>query len=130
MRPSQKLYRLLANDSIAMVSPAAPAGTQRGSVSQTSEGEYIVDDDAPVELPMFGQLWCSAEPALGVVWLFGVVPLFGVVEPGDEAAMATAPHVPATATAAVAAAVSSMRFDFGNRSPFSGSRDGPYPSRW
>jgi hypothetical protein len=73
---------------------------------------------------MFGQLWCSAEPALGVVWLFGVVPLFGVLEPGDEAAMATAPHVPATATAAVAAAVSSMRFDFGNRPPFSGSRDG------
>ena len=35
----------------------------------------------------------------------------------------TAPHVPATATAAVAAAVSNSRRDFGNRSPFSRSRD-------
>jgi hypothetical protein len=48
----------------------------------------------------------------GVEWLFG-----------DEAAIATAPHVPAAATAAVAAAVSSKRVDFGNRSPFSGSRN-------
>ena len=72
---------------------------------------------------MFGQLWCCAEWVLGVVWLFGVVWLLGVFEPGDEAAMATAPHVPAAATAAVAAAASSMRLDFGNRSPFSGSRD-------
>ena len=80
---------------------------RRGPVSQTSEGEYIVLDDAPDEAPMFGQLWCRAGRALGVVWLFGVVRLFGVVELGDEAAIATAPHVPAAATAAVAAAVSS-----------------------
>jgi len=69
---------------------------------------------------MCGQL-CPAW-ALGVVWLFGAVRL-GAFEPGDEAAMATAPHVPAAATAAVAAAVSSRRVDFGNRSPFSGRWD-------
>jgi len=68
---------------------------------------------------MWGQL-CPPERALGVVWLFGVDRFCGVFEPGDEAAMATAPHVPAAATAAVAAAVSSMRLDFGNRPPFSG----------
>jgi thymidylate synthase len=68
---------------------------------------------------MCGQFLCCAAWLLGVVWLFGVW-LFG----DDEAAMATAPHVPATATAAVAAAVSSRRVDFGNRSPFSRSRDG------
>jgi hypothetical protein len=72
---------------------------------------------------MFGQLWCCALGVLGVVWLLGVVRLCGVFEPGDEAAIATAPHVPAAATAAVAAAASSMRLDFGNRPPFSGSRD-------
>ena len=75
---------------------------------------------------MWGQL--CPEWALGVVWLFGAVRL-GVFEPGDEAAMATAPHVPAAATAAVAAAVSSKRLDFGNRSPFSGSRDAPMQAR-
>ena len=35
--------------------------------------------------------------------------------------MATAPHVPAAATAAVAAAVSSKRVDFGNRASFLGT---------
>lgn len=59
--------------------------------------------------------------ALGVVWLFGADGLFGAFEPGDEAAMATAPHVPATATAAVAAAVSSKRLRFGNRASFLGT---------
>jgi len=54
---------------------------------------------------------------LGAVCVFGVEWLFG-----DEAAIATAPHVPAAATAAVAAAVSSKRVDFGNRSPFSAGR--------
>jgi hypothetical protein len=68
---------------------------------------------------MFGQ-WCP-DGALGVVWLFGADGLFGAFEPGDEAAMATAPHVPAAATAAVAAAVSSKRFDFGNRASFLGT---------
>jgi len=67
---------------------------------------------------MFGQLWCCAEWAFGAVWLFDGAWLFG-----EDAAMATAPHVPAVATAAVAAAVSSRRFDFGNRPPFSRSRD-------
>ena len=67
---------------------------------------------------MFGQLWCCAEWAFGVTWLFGGVGLFG-----DDAAIATAPHVPAAATAAVAAAVSSKRMCFGNRSPFWGSRN-------
>jgi hypothetical protein len=67
---------------------------------------------------MFGQ-WCP-DGALGVVWLFGADRL-GAFEPGDEAAMATAPHVPAAATAAVAAAVSSKRFDFGNRASFLGT---------
>jgi hypothetical protein len=69
---------------------------------------------------MCGQFLCCAAWLLGVVWLFGVEWLFG----DDEAAMATAPHVPAAATAAVAAAVSSRRVDFGNRPPFSRSRDG------
>jgi len=72
---------------------------------------------------MCGQLWCCAG-LFGVAWLFvGVVWLFG-----DDAAMATAPHVPAVATAAVAAAASSKRVDFGNRPPFSRSRDSTYGS--
>ena len=72
--------------------------------------------------PMFGQ-WCPLFGAVlffGAVWAFGVVWLLGVVLLGDEAAMATAPHVPAAATATVADAASSMRLDFSNRSPFSG----------
>jgi hypothetical protein len=44
---------------------------------------------------MCGQFLCCAAWLLGVVWLFGVEWLFG----DDEAAMATAPHVPAAATA-------------------------------
>jgi hypothetical protein len=35
--------------------PLPRTAAQRDSVSQTSEGEYIVDDDAPGEVPMFGQ---------------------------------------------------------------------------
>jgi hypothetical protein len=46
-----------------------------------------------------------------------------VVLLGDEAAMATAPHVPAAATAAVATAASIIRFVFRNRTPFSGIWD-------
>jgi hypothetical protein len=76
------------------------------------------------ESPMCGQFLCCAAWLLGVVWLFGVW-LFG----DDEAAMATAPHVPAAATAAVAAAVTSRRLDFGNRSPFSRSRDSGIEAR-
>lgn len=79
---------------------------------------------------MFGQVWCCADGTLVVVvWLSGVVRLCGAFEPGDEAAMATAPHVPAAATAAVAAAASSIRLDFGNRPPFSGSRDSGIQAR-
>jgi hypothetical protein len=76
---------------------------------------------------MWGQL-CPPERVLGAVWLFGADGLFGAFEPGDEAAMATAPHVPAAATAAVAAAVSSKRLDFGNRPPFSGMSGHPNTS--
>jgi hypothetical protein len=86
-------------------------------------GEYIVFD-APDEEPMFGQ-WCPLLGAVGLfgaVWVFGVVWLFGVVLLGEEAAIATAPHVPAAATATVADAASSVRLDFSNRSPFSGLR--------
>jgi hypothetical protein len=78
--------------------------------------------DVP-ESPMCGQLWCAdglrgAAGAFGVAWLFGAGVL-GVVVLGDEAAMATAPQVPAAATASVAPVASTMRVDFCNRSPFS-----------
>ena len=39
--------------------------------------------------------------------------------------MATAPHVPPTATAAVTAAVSSKRLRFGNRASFPGTSGPP-----
>ena len=69
---------------------------------------------------MCGQL--CPEWALGVVWLFGADGLFvGAFEPGDEAAMATAPHVPPTATAAVTVAVRSKRLRLGNRTSFLGT---------
>ena len=57
------------------------------------------------------------------VELFGAVWLFGVVVLGDEAAMATAPQVPAAATATVADTARSIRLDLSNRSPFSGVLD-------
>jgi hypothetical protein len=83
---------------------------------------YVLD--VPALLPMFGQLWCAdglrgAAGAAGVVWLFGAVCVFGVVVLGDEAAMATAPHVPPAATASAAVVASTIRVDFCNRSPFS-----------
>jgi hypothetical protein len=46
----------------------------------------------------------------------------GVVVLGDEAAIATAPQVPATAIAAAADTVRSIRLDFSKPSPFSGFR--------
>ncbi len=72
----------------------------------------MVFDDAPDDEPMFGQL------PLCVDWLLGAVWLFGVVLPGFEAAMATAPQVPAAATATTTGIARSNRFDFSNRFSF------------
>jgi hypothetical protein len=45
------------------------------------------------------------------------------VELGDDAAMATAPHVPAAAMPTAAGTTRRNRLDFRNRSPFSGVLD-------